>query len=542
MTDQRISERSLRAWERHLGCDAGDAQRLRTALTAGTLPTAFAETAAAAPGRPAVTIDGQTLTHGELDALSARLGYALAGMGAGPGHHVLLSAAVSTAFVVAYLAVLRTGATVVLAGAHLTEAELDHLVTDSGAAIAVAEAPALEHLGGIVARRGRPTAVVALTGPEPPGAVPAAALFDGPALDPVAVDGGAAALLAYTSGTTGRPKGVPLSHASLLASIRGVMLAWRWSSDDVLVHALPLTHQHGLGGVHASLLSGSRAVVLPRFDAQVLLDTLAAEDATVLFAVPAIYERLLALGSQVALPALRLAVSGSAPLPPVLAGRIEGLLGQLPLERYGTTESGLDVSNPYEGPRTPGTVGLPLPGVELEILAPGGDLVAPGTDGEIVLRGPQVFSGYHGLPEATAEAFRAGGWFQTGDIGRIDPDSGYLSITGRLKELIISGGLNVYPREVEQVLEEHPAVASVAVVGVPSERWGEEVAAAVVPAPGHERLPVEALSAHVAQRLSAYKRPKRYFPVETLPLNPMGKVLRGALASLLAQRAAEAET
>jgi len=242
----------------------------------------------------------------------------------------------------------------------------------------------------------------------------------------------------------------------------------------------------------------------------------------VLFAVPAMYERLDAWDGigDADLSSLRLAVCGSAPLSAALAERVERRLGQTPLERYGSTEAGLDVSNAYDGPRRPGRVGWALPGIELRL---------DGDQDEILVRGPQVFDGYWRRPDATEEALTADGWFRTGDLGAIDPEDGSLEITGRSKELIISGGLNVYPREVEAVLEAHPAVADVAVAGVPSEKWGEEVVAFVVPAGD---LDADALIAHARERLSAYKCPKRVVTLDELPVNRMGKVRRDALAGM----------
>jgi len=359
------------------------------------------------------------------------------------------------------------------------------------------------------------------------------AISQGEPLEPENAGGNDAALLAYTSGTTGRPKGVPLSHANLLSSIRAAMRAWRWGANDVLVHALPFTHQHGLGGVHATLLCGSRAVVHGKLDPGRLCATIESERATVLFAVPAIYEKLAAWeGIEDAdFSSLRLAVSGSAALSPALARKVSSLLGQDLLERYGSTESGLSVSNPYEGPRRFGSVGLPLPATELAIVDDEGRGLPPGDDGEIVLRGPQVFSGYWNLPDATKDSFYPGEWFRTGDIGRVDPDDGYLTITGRSKEMIISGGLNVYPREVELALEDHATVDKAAVVGLPSDRWGEEVVAFVVPAQGREVDHGE-LTAHARQHLSAYKCPKRFFTIEQLPRNELGKVLRDGLVHM----------
>lgn len=516
---------SLAAWGAHLGRPV-DPVELRARLVTGSLPEAFHRVAAAAPGRVALEIDGEGITHGDLDARAARVGGYLRARGVRTEDRVLLCGASSVGFVVAYLGILRTGAVVVPAGATLTEHELRALVEETEPAAAFAQESALERLRAVAGEAGPLRLTASLEAGAPP--TPTEAVEEGQPLEPTPLPGSATAILAHTSGTTGRPRGVPLSHANLLSSIRAAMLAWRWDRGDTLVHALPLTHQHGLGGVHATLLAGSRAVLHSRFEPEVLARSIARNRATVLFAVPAIYERLCAAAiRQADFASLRLAVSGSAPLLPALAGQAEALLRQVPLDRYGTTESGLDVSNPYERTRKRGSVGLPLPGVEMAVVGPDGAPVPAGDDGEIVLRGPQVFSGYLGRDDG-AEAFFPGGWFRTGDVGQIDPGDGYLSITGRTKEVIITGGLNVYPREVELALEDHPDVAVAAVVGVPSERWGEEVTAYVVPAPGRSPEPGE-LIAHARARLAPYKCPKRVLVVQGLPRDAMGKVARATL-------------
>jgi malonyl-CoA/methylmalonyl-CoA synthetase len=536
MTDlpnpDRLAPGAAEAWRRHLGEEA-DAGALRAELSEGTLPGAFHQVAARDPGRTALTIGGETVTHGELDDLVARVGGWLRGRGVDPGDRVVLCGGNTLNFVVGYLGILRAGAVVVLAGPTLTEHELRHLVDNSGATCALAQDPALEKLSSILGDDGL---VVALESGESASETSLRrAISDGEPLGPQDADGDDAALLAYTSGTTGQPKGVPLSHANLLSSIRAAMWSWRWAPEDVLVHALPLSHQHGLGGLHATLLSGSRAIVQDGFDPGAFCGAVESEKATIIFAVPAIYERLVEWEGEADFSSLRLAISGSAALSPALARKVSALLGQDVLERYGSTESGLSVSNPYDGPRRPGFVGLSLPGTELSVVDDAGRRLEPGEDGEIVLRGPQVFSGYMDLPEATRESFYAGGWFRTGDIGRVDPDDGYLTVTGRSKELIISGGLNVYPREVELVLEDHPAVERAAVVGAPSERWGEEVVAFVVPG-GGDGVDKEALADHVRERLSAYKCPKRFIEIGELPRDDLGKVQRDELV-----RAAEEE-
>jgi malonyl-CoA/methylmalonyl-CoA synthetase len=457
-----------------------------------------------------------------------------------PGDRVLLAAGPGPGFLRCYLGALRAGAVVVLANPGYTAAELAHLVTDSGARIAFADPGPAEQLATLAG----PPDTVLVTDPD----------CAGRPLPPVPQPGDLA-LLAYTSGTTGRPKGVPLTHRQLATSIRSAMAAWRWTPDDVLVHALPLFHQHGLGGVHATLIAGSTAHLQSRFSPAGLIGLARQTAASVLFGVPATYQALLdtarergalaegayaeqalASGSPVAGPwlgRLRLAVCGSAPLRPGLARELPALLGQLPLVRYGTTESGLDVSNPLGRARAD-TVGLPLPGVECRVwpiqpvTAPPGGGPVPGTGGEIQLRGPQVFGGYWGDPAATATAFTADGWFRTGDIGAVDEATGHLVIHGRIKELIISGGLNVYPREVEAALESHPAVAEAAVAGVPHPRWGEQVTAWVVLRPG-ATADAAALIAHARTQLAAYKCPKQVFQVTALPRTALGKLNRRAL-------------
>ncbi len=506
-----------------------------------TIPELAARSAQRVPHQVAISVDGQPVTHGQLDAEAKPAAGWLAGR-LDRGERMLLATGTSLEFLRWYLGALRAGVVVVLANPGYTAAELGHLVADSGARLAVADPVPARRLAGpgaaalqIVPATARPE--------EAPGRAPRAL--------PAPED---TALLAYTSGTTGRPKGVPLAHRQLVASIQGAMAAWRWTAADVLVHALPLFHQHGLGGVHATLIAGSTAHLHSKFDPAGLIATARAEGGTVLFGVPATYRALLdsavgtfaagapaagpaaagaaAAGAPAAgaplLPSLRLAVCGSAPLSPALAARLPSLLGGLPLIRYGTTETGLDVSNPLEAPR-PDTVGLPLPGVECRIWSAKRE-APPGTDGEIQLRGPQVFSGYWHGARATAEAFTADGWFRTGDLGVIDPACGHLIIRGRTKELIISGGLNVYPREVELALEQHPSVAEAAVAGLPHPRWGEQVTAWVVPRPGASVSEAE-LVAHARTLVAAYKCPKQVFTLATLPRNQMGKLNRAALTA-----------
>lgn len=515
---------TLAAWTAHLGFQP-DPVELISQLRTGSLPEAFHATAAEVPEMPALDIDGVARTHGELDDAAGRFAALLRDRGVAPGAVVLLAAPSSMQMVEAYLGILRAGAVVLLANPAYTGPELRHLAHHSGASRAVAAGASLDAIRTLADELPALGNVIDVTTEDHTSYEP---------LPVAALDSGADALLAYTSGTTGRPKAVPLTHANVLSSIRSVMLAWRWSRDDVLVHSLPLFHQHGLSGISATLLSGARAVVAGKFDPEGSCRTIERERGTVLLAVPAMYERLVGWDgfARARLDSLRLMVSGSAPLSPALAERVREVFGRYPLERYGTTESGLDVSNLYEGERRPGSVGLPLPGIELELLDEHGRAVPDGDDGEIVVRGPQVFAGYRGDEEATAGSFHAGGRFRTGDIGRRDPADGFVSITGRAKELIISGGMNVYPREIELALEESPGVARAAVVGVPSERWGEEVVAAVVCAPGAS-VGESDLIDFVRGRLAPYKRPKRVVMMDELPVNHMGKIVRSELVRAL---------
>jgi malonyl-CoA/methylmalonyl-CoA synthetase len=519
-------QRALEAWRRHLGREP-EPQALIAELSSGSLPEAFHATALAGPDRPALEIGGVKRTHRELDEAAGRYGAYLRELGVRRADVVLFSAPSSVAMIEAYLGILRAGATVLLANPAYTKAELRHLVEHSGAVAAVAAEPAFGTLCELADDLPAFKLVLDVTALEHPGPDPLP-------VEPTGSD--EVAFLAYTSGTTGRPKAVPLTHANALSSMRAVMAAWRWSADDVMVHSLPLFHQHGLGGITATLLAGSRAVIGVRFDPDAVCETIEREHGTVLLAVPAMYERFVGCDAFRAerLHSLRLLVSGSAPLSPAMAARVEELVGQIPLERYGTTESGLDVSNLYDGPRKPGSVGLPFPGIEMSVVDGDARPVPDGEDGEIVVRGPQVFAGYRGDEEATAESFYPDGWFRTGDIGQIDPDDGFLSITGRAKELIITGGLNVYPREIELALEQSSDVVRAAVVGVPSQRWGEEVVAAVVRAPGAD-LDEERLIAFAGERLAPYKRPKRVVFMAELPLNHMGKVVRAELVRLVSE-------
>jgi malonyl-CoA/methylmalonyl-CoA synthetase len=494
------------AWAAHL--PAGVDHAAVDLLAERSLPAAIARRAAAAPDRPALgQADGGWLARGELDQATRVVAGRLHQAGLRPGDRVAFSAATSLPLVVAYLAALRLGLVVVPVNPAYRERELGHVIGDAEPRAAVLDdhdrAASVRRLAG---------AEVLLVGPQvdlPDGATPA--------LDQEGPD--EAALICYTSGTTGSPKGAVLSHGNLLAGAEAVRLAWRWDEADRLVLALPLFHVHGLCiGLNGTLLAGASAVLVPRFEAGAVLDAAADHAATLFFGVPTMYARLAEEPRAAELGRLRLCVSGSAPLPAALFERVAELSGQRVLERYGLTETLMNVSNPYDGERRPGTVGLPLPGVALRLAS----------DGEVLVRGPSVFTGYWRDPEATTAAFDPDGWFRTGDLARFD-EAGYLRIEGRSKELVISGGYNVHPREVEEVLLTHPGVAEAAVTGTPSEEWGEVVTAWVVP--DGPPPATDELMAFAAEHLAPYKRPRLVHYLDALPRNALGKVQRHQLGT-----------
>ncbi|HEX6676515.1 MAG TPA: AMP-binding protein [Actinomycetes bacterium] len=492
------------AWAAHLpaGTDPDEVDL----LAEGSLAAAWGRRAAAAPERPVLWQAGRGwLGRGELDEASQVVAGRLRRAGLRPGDRLVCSAATSVELVAVHLAALRLGLVVVPANPAYSERELAHLVGDAEPRAALVDDASR---AAMVGRAAGGEALLLTPEVDLPGG-PAAELDHAGPDDP--------ALICYTSGTTGAPKGAVLSHGNVLAGAEAVRLAWRWSEADRLVLSLPLFHVHGLAvGLHGTLLAGASAVLLPRFDADAVLGAVAEHRATLFFGVPTMYARLAGSPHVAELGRLRLCVSGSAPLPAALFERLAERSGQRVLERYGMTETLMNVSNPYEGERRPGTVGLPLPGVELRLSA----------EGEVLLRGPNVFDGYWRDPESTTNAFDPDGWFRSGDLGRLD-EHGYLRIEGRSKELVITGGYNVHPREVEEVLQAHPAVAEAAVTGTPSEEWGEVVTAWVVPA--GPPPPTDELLAFAAERLAPYKRPRLVRYLDALPRNALGKVQRHEL-------------
>ncbi len=437
--------------------------------------------------------DGSQVSYGRLEAEVARVAGHLVAQGVEAGDRVGLQDEKSVAGVVIYLATLMAGAVFLPLNAAYTPAEVKYFVKDARPRLLITDSVRF------VAEAAEAT----------------------PLIDTYPSEDGDLAAIIYTSGTTGRSKGAMLSHGNLIANAVALHQAWGFTPDDVLLHALPIFHVHGLFvALHCAFLSGAPMVWLPKFDDGQVLAGLA--KSTVMMGVPTFYTRLLGnpefTGEQAA--HMRLFICGSAPLLESTFGEFELRTGMRILERYGMSEAVIITSNPLEGDRIPGSVGYALPGVELRIS--GGE-----ETGVIEIRGPSVFGGYWKMPEKTAEEFTADGFFITGDVGRRDPD-GRVWISGRAKDLIISGGYNVYPKEVELVLDELASVTESAVVGVPHPDFGEGVVAVVIGAPGSE-ADEAAMIAECRRQLAPYKSPKRIVFVRELPRNAMGKVQKNLL-------------
>ncbi|MDJ0946318.1 MAG: malonyl-CoA synthase [Kiloniellales bacterium] len=471
--------------------------------------------------------DGRIHSYADLEAASGRFARLLRDLGVAPGDRVAVQVEKSAEALFLYLACLRAGAIYLPLNTAYTPAEIAYFLGDAEPVVFVCTPAAEAALRDVAGAAG--VAHLLTQGQSGEGSLAEAARD----LDPEAGCAEAAAddiaAILYTSGTTGRSKGAMLSHGNLASNAAALHRIWGFRAGDVLLHALPLFHVHGLFvASNTALLNGSRIILLPRFDVEEVLRRL--PEATVFMGVPTFYTRLLATPDFDAETCgnIRLFVSGSAPLLTETFEAFRARSGHSILERYGMTEAGMITSNPLEGERRAGTVGLPLPEVEVRIRAENGGAVPAGEIGVLELRGPNVFKGYWRNPEKTAEEFRADGFFVTGDLARID-DRGYVQIVGRAKDLIISGGYNVYPKEVEQAIDELDGVQESAVIGLPHPDFGEAVAAVVVPASGGPSPEESEIIARLKGRLAGYKVPKRIFTAETLPRNAMGKVQKNEL-------------
>jgi malonyl-CoA/methylmalonyl-CoA synthetase len=477
---------------------------------------------------------GPQLTYLELREQSGRLAAALASHGHAPGDRVAARVEKSPEAVLLYVACLRLGAVFVPVSLQSTPNEVEHVLRDAAPRIAVLPPDERAALATTAEQAG--VQHVATLGASGEGTLTEIARAIVAELPARIADANAPAAIVYTSGTTGRPKGATLSRLNLASNAAALVEAWRFTDRDVLLHALPLHHVHGLfAAINTALASASEILLLPRFEVGPVLSHLA--EVTVYMGVPTHYTRLLRE------PGLdrgktrnvRLFVSGSAPLSPETHQEFARRTGHEILERYGMTETLMNTSNPYDGPRVPGSVGPPLPGVLIRVTEPhsGAVLREPDSIGALEISGPNVFAGYFRDAALTHAAFTADGWFKTGDLGRIDRN-GYVHIVGRAKDLVISGGYNVYPREVESELDALPGVAESAVFGVPHPDFGEGVTAAVVLASGATPLSERGIIDALRARLSPYKIPKRVLLVPELPRNIMGKVQKNVLRATYA--------
>jgi malonyl-CoA/methylmalonyl-CoA synthetase len=482
----------------------------------------------ASAGTPAQTFierdDGRMVTYGDVFAGSARLAHALVTSGVMPGDRVAVQVEKSAEAILLYLACLRAGAVFLPLNTAYTTAELDYFIGDAEPTLVVCDPTKHDAMVGIA----RGATVLTLDARGTGSLMDKAASHAADIIDVARGPGDLAAIL-YTSGTTGRSKGAMLSHANLASNAIALRDCWHFSANDVLLHALPIFHTHGLFvATNIILLSGASMLFLPKLDPDMVFRLI--PRATSMMGVPTFYVRLLqdARLTREAVQHMRLFVSGSAPLLADTHRDWSARTGHAILERYGMTETNMNTSNPYEGDRVPGTVGFPLPDVSLRVVDPETGK-ALGTDeiGMIEVKGPNVFKGYWRNPEKTKEEFRPDGFFITGDLGKIDA-RGYVHIVGRGKDLIITGGYNVYPKEVETEIDAMPGVLESAVIGLPHRDFGEGVTAIVVQKAG-ARLDGAAILKVLEIRLARFKLPKRVIVVDDLPRNTMGKVQKNVL-------------
>jgi malonyl-CoA/methylmalonyl-CoA synthetase len=477
------------------------------------------------------TEDRRYWSFDDLERASAKMANLLADAGLASGDRVAVQVEKSVESLVLYLAVVRAGLIYLPLNTAYRESEIDYFLGNANPAIVVCAPASFSWISKIAFRHGAKQ--VFTLGVDGRGSLIERASAKGDRFQTVHVKADDLAAILYTSGTTGRSKGAMLSHGNLLSNARTLHQAWGWRADDVLLHMLPLFHVHGLFvAAHGALLAGAKMLFESRFDVARAIQLL--PRSTVFMGVPTYYVRLLADAAftREVCGRMRLFVSGSAPLLEETFEAFKLRTGMTILERYGMSETVMLVSNPYDGERRSGTVGQALPGVEVRVVDDNNQACQNGAIGHIQVRGPNVFKGYWQMPEKTAEEFTSDGFFKTGDMGRWGSGDQkgdlYLSIVGRSKDLIITGGYNVYPKEIESIIDELPGVAESAVIGIAHPDFGEAVTAVVVARPGAS-LDEKALLDVLKQRIANFKVPKRIHVVEELPRNAMGKVQKNLL-------------
>jgi malonyl-CoA/methylmalonyl-CoA synthetase len=460
------------------------------------------------------------VTFGELWLGAERMAAALASLGVAPGDRVAVQVEKTIETIQLYLGTVMAGGVFLPLNTAYTVSELEYFLGDATPRVVVCDPAGADAVSAVAGQ----ASVLTLDGKGQGSLKALQAQFDGFAVVPRGADDLAAIL--YTSGTTGRSKGAMLSHHNLASNSEMLRDYWQFSDADVLIHALPIFHTHGLFvATNVALFAGASVVFLPKFDADAILESM--PTATALMGVPTFYTRLLGdprLTKERAAN-MRLFISGSAPLLVDTHEQWEARTGHRILERYGMTETNMSTSNPYDGDRRAGTVGHPLPGVEAKVMKDGAE-VPVGDIGVLWVRGANVFQGYWQMPEKTAEELMADGWFITGDLAKIDGD-GYVTIVGRAKDLVITGGFNVYPKEVESLIDDLDGVLESAVIGVAHRDFGEAVVAVVVPS--DPTLTSENVASGISDDLAKFKQPKRIVLVDELPRNTMGKVQKKAL-------------
>lgn len=470
-------------------------------------------------------------SYQELIDATSRFANVLVDAGVKPGDRVAVQIPKSIEALILYLATIRAGAVFLPLNTAYTAPEVEYFLENATPTLFVCD-PAKEQeytlLLGQLDIKGTTLGVWENPNSDA-GKLFESALKAPEEFDTIQRDQDDLAAILYTSGTTGRSKGAMLSHGNLLSNALSLTAYWQFTKHDVLLHALPIFHTHGLFvATNITLAAGSSMVFLPGFNADAIIEHL--PNVTCMMGVPTFYTRLLddPRLDQHLTKDVRLFVSGSAPLLAETHVEFENRTGHRILERYGMTETNMNTSNPYEGERKAGTVGFPLPGVEIRVADPeNGQLLDDGDVGVVEVRGPNVFSGYWKMPEKTKEEFRDDGFFITGDLGTLDED-GYLKIVGRAKDLIISGGYNIYPKEIELLLDDQEGVLESAVIGVPHADFGEGVVGVLVAKPAHDLNEEEILS-NIRDQIARFKQPKRLIVVEELPRNTMGKVQKNLL-------------
>lgn len=481
---------------------------------------------AAAPERIAIgTPDGKTISYAGLEAEVGRYANALLASGLKRGDRVAAQLPKSLHSLYVYLACLRAGLVYLPLNTAYQSRELEYFLRDAEPGLILVTG---ERVNGMKAVAGAINARVLTLGETDQCDLAADAQRSDYRFETVRVEPAELAVIVYTSGTTGRSKGAMVTHDNLVSNVRALKQVWRFTPDDILLHALPIFHVHGLFVAnHCALASGATMIWHDRFDPAAVMRDL--PRSTVMMGVPTFYTRLLADArlDRDACANMRLFISGSAPLLAETHREFEQRTGHRILERYGMSEAGMITSNPYDGERRAGTVGFALPGVNVRVVDDADQPLPAGENGAIQVKGPNVFSGYWRMPEKTREEFTRDGWFRTGDVGMFDAE-GYLSIVGRAKDLIITGGYNVYPKEIELLIDELPGVIESAVVGVPHADFGEAVTAVVVMRPDAERDEA-AIIAVLKSQIAGYKVPKRVHFVDELPRNAMGKVQKAEL-------------